>query len=367
MSAPGVPQCVGRGGEIAAVRSALATGAAGVPTALIILGDAGMGKSTLLATVLPASGDTLVLSAAGDEAETDVDFGVIEQLVRDAPLAGAERSRFVPPAGTDPLEAGALLLRAFDELELDRPLVLALDDAHLADAPSLQALTFAARRLRGDRVVLLVATRTDGASRLPPGLRRLAGRTGGELELNGLDTAAVSELVAAVHGAPLPLAAAERLRAHTDGHPLHTRVLLEQLRPGDLLRAGELPAPRSFSSLVVGQVAACSDAAQRLVMALSVFAGPAPLADVAAIAGVESPLGAADELSALGLVTTRAGLGGIAVAFRHSLTRASVYGGLSASRRTGLHAAAAMRTTGAAALHHRHAAATGPDDALARD
>ena len=221
---------VGRSEEIGALRRVIEIGASGRPTVALVLGASGIGKTTLIEEVLRLDADAwraaVVLRATGDEAEVGLEFGVVDQLVRAAPLAATGRDRFTVPPRTAPLDAGAMLLRAFDDLALDVPLVMVIDDAHLADDASLQALTFAARRLQDDAVTIVLLGRPELVDRLPVGLGRLAQTTGGVVELGGLDRDAVGELAARVLGRPVSAAAAERLRSHTDGHPLHTRVLL---------------------------------------------------------------------------------------------------------------------------------------------
>ncbi len=176
-----------------------------------------------------------------------------------------------------------------------------IDDAHLADVPSLTAITFALRRLRADPVVLVIAMRPEGRERIPLGLGRLAERSGGVVNLGVLDLSAIADLAAGVYGQAIPNAAAERLHAHTGGHPLHTRALLHQLDYRDVVTRPELPAPRSFASLVASQLASCSDEAQQFAVALSVLGSPAPITDVATVGDLEHPLAAADELVAAGL------------------------------------------------------------------
>src|SRR5690606_20737601 len=135
-----------------------------------------------------------------------------------------------------------------------------VDDAQVADAASLQALTFTARRLGADPAALLVATRPEGVDRLPPGLLRLVERSGVRLQLAGLGAPEVAELVQLRFGRAAPPAAVDRLRAHTGGSPLHLTTLLEELSYEALTGPGPLPAPRSYATLLVSRVAGCSNA-----------------------------------------------------------------------------------------------------------
>lgn len=122
----GSAPCVGRQDELSAVQRALDTAAKGEPTVTVVVGEAGMGKSTLLQAAVGAS-EAVVVSVAGDEAETELDYGVVARLLRHVPGEVELRAR------ADPMEVGALLLGAVDDVQRQGRLVVALDDAHLAD------------------------------------------------------------------------------------------------------------------------------------------------------------------------------------------------------------------------------------------
>ncbi len=325
---------VGRVDEIESIRRAIDLGAAGTPSFLVILGEAGIGKTTLLDMAVPTTvpAGAVVLAATGDEAETDLDYGVLDQFLRVAPLPASDRAAFAPAPGTDPLDAGARLLRSLDALELEVPLVLTLDDAHLADAASLQALTFAARRLQRDRVAFVLLGRPEPEARLPPGLLRLAERTAGVLRLAGLTVHEVRQLMREHYGRDVAERAAARLTAHTGGHPLHTRVLLEQLDVDDVHSDRPLPAPRTFSSLLAAQLATCTDDDRRIVVALAVLEQPAQIETAGAVAGVDDPLGAACRLESMGLVHVDHRPGRTTAEFAHALIRAALVHDIAAAK-----------------------------------
>lgn len=357
---------VGREAELAALGRALSRGREGAPTVVLIVGEAGMGKTRVIDAALDRH-DVTAVTASGDEAETDLDYGVIDQLLRRSPFDHEAVDGMLPPPGSDPLEAGAALLRTLDGFQLDRPLAIVIDDAHWADRASLDALSFTARRLRADPVVFCLACRPEGIDRLPQGLVRLVETTGGRIDLPGLDMAAVRDLASHLLGQQVSAVGAERLREHTTGNPLHIRTLLRELPAEVLDGAGPLPAPRSYATLILARLASCSDDAQELVSALAVVGARAPLATVAAVAGLDDPLAPLDEAVRERLVELVDRPGERSVAFAHPLVRAAVFDDLAPSRRAALHRAAGEAVEGPAGLRHRLAGCAGYDAALAAE
>ena len=336
---------------------------------VLVVGEPGTGKSFLVRDALARSGSRSVV-VEGDPAETGLDYGVLDQLVRRAPQDAPDVDDLVPEPTTDPLAAGATLMRFVDGLSLDRPLVVVVEDVHWADRPSLDALTFAARRLRGDQAVLCVTCRPDGLDRLPQGLVRLVDRSR-RIDLLPLDAAAVGELAMHLTGAPLSGAAAERLAEHTGGNPLHITTLLRELPPGHLGTGAPLPAPRSYATLVLGRLASCGAAAQRLVEALAVLERHPSLTTVMAVAGLDpasgEALAALDEALAAEMVVLVEHPGERTLVFAHPLVGAAVRDDQSASRRQALHRAAGEVVPGAAGMRHRLAGCAGHDAAVAEE
>jgi DNA-binding CsgD family transcriptional regulator len=273
-------------------------------------------------------------------------------------------------ADADILRVGTQMACALSDLQLDRPVILAVDDAHWSDQASLQTLGFALRRLRGHRVLTVVSTRDTVAERLPENLHRLmVGASGIRLRLRGMDVAEVQALATQLGTGPLSSRAAARMHEHTLGNPLHLRTLLEELSTETLSDGSlPLPVPRSFAMLVLGRLAGCSPEAERLVVAVAVLGGRCPIDQAARLAEVTAPLAALEQAIGAFLLEERFTSTERLVAFSHPLIKAAVYRDLGPARRSSLHARAAQLIgPSPAALHHRIEAAAGTDPALAAE
>src|SRR5919107_3686107 len=296
---------VGRADELAAMGAELDRVRAGQPRVLWLSGPAGIGKTSLIRRLLGDRSDVCVLWGCGEESETGIPFGVLDQLVADLPhrLRGPLLDAG-PPADADPLAVGAELLTVLGGLPDSGPVVIVVDDAQwVADATG-RALVFVGRRLRRDQVLVVVAAR-DGTP--PESAWWERGLTEDHLlhrvRLGGLAAEDVVELSSAVGGPALTPEAGRRLRDHTGGHPLHTTALLDELPAEALADTSRiLPAPRSFAALVLVRVAKLSPAAQDLVVAAAVLGTRSALSDVVALAGTPDPLTALDESVRAGLL-----------------------------------------------------------------
>ncbi|MDT3446047.1 AAA family ATPase [Pseudofrankia sp. BMG5.37] len=366
------PAFVGRESELARLRLLMQQVRAGRSCLVLVEGPAGIGKTALVHEFLDLAGEGCVLWASGEESEGGLPLGVVAQLVSRVPAAVLDPSAAAfkgDDSPVDPLVAGAALIDMLGKLQQPGPVVLVVDDAHWADQPSLVALTFALRRLHADRVLTLVISRDRSDLRLPEGLRRLLTdrRHALQLSLGGLQADELRSLSTRPGVGPLSARAAARLRAHTDGNPLHARALLEQL-PADALDNPDvpLPAPRSFALLVVARLAGCGAEAQELVAAASVLDTRFPLHLAAGVAQLDEPLPALEQAITAGLLVEEPNGG--AVRFAHPLVRAAVFEQIGPARRAGLHTrAAGLAEDEATRLRHRAAAASGPDAALAAD
>ena len=358
---------VGRETELRRVAELLAGTRLRRGGALLVTGEAGVGKSTLLDEVAALSTGAVVVRVVGTPAEQEVPYAALGLVLGDvtdelallpAPqaralgVALALRDGGPPPA----FAVGAATLAVLTRRAERAPLVVLLDDAHLLDQPSAGALAFAARRLVADPVLVVAAQRTG-----EPGPLAEAGLP--ELPLAGLDAAQVGSLMAEL-GLPATAETAARARVVTGGNPL---AVTELVRHPDALARLALDDPIPLSGTLVdvfAERARLLGPGVQVVVALSALAGgsAALVVDAAGALGVDdSALRRAEEA---GLVD----LDGDHLSPRHPLVGSAVYSSLPPERRRRLHAAVAGALPPARTderVRHLAAAAAGPDEDLA--
>ena len=364
---------VGRQAELALVTDGLAAARAARPQVIVIEGEPGIGKTAFLRQCQDRADGFIPLETSGEESESSLDFGVVSQLISRASSrcrAEASHEGAGGQSSGSPFAAGAQVLELLGSLQDDGPVLIVLDDAHWIDAASAGALLFVLRRLYADRVCVLIATRPEDTEVSGGGWVRFlrdAERVQ-RIRLAGLDRREVRLLANSLVDKPLSMAAAERLRKHTRGHPLYLRVLVSEL-PAESLAFdhGTLPAPHSFAATVLARLATLSPAAQDLAAAAAVAGARCSVELAAAAAGVDSVLDALDEVLAVDLLVLLPGRVPTEVSFAHPLAQAAVYDDLPLSRRRSLHLRVAELTSGATSLAHRVAASPSSDDRLATE
>jgi DNA-binding CsgD family transcriptional regulator len=355
---------VGREAELCVLHDAFGDASAGQPQVVVVEGEAGIGKTTLVERFLSDLPAPRLLKASGDESESHVPFAMADQLLR------AEGS------ASDALGSGLHVAMGLELLELissdpeDETCVVIVDDAHLIDTDSLRALLFAARRLVASRAVVVLVVRGTAEETLPQGWRKLAsGSTGGVVPVGPLAPGHISALGTAL-GVDMTPEAAGRLWEHTRGNPLHARAVLREL-PEDAGWQHEhrtLPVPKSYAQLVRERLDRCPAHVVNLVEAAAVLGVRAPVHAVVELASVERPLEMLDDAIESGLVRLDDRGTGRFVEFSHPLARAAIYDALPTARRCALNAAAAQIVGDqVAAMRHRVEAATVVDGALLDD
>ena len=163
---------------------------------LLVIGEAGIGKTVLLADAAgrARSSGTRVLSVTGRESESRLAFAGLHQLLRPvlsraASLPGRQAQALMgafgltaDPGAPDLLLTRVAVLTLLSDLAERSPVLVIADDAHWIDRGSLEALAFVGSRLEAERIVLLVGARGQA---LPPGF----GRGFPELRLEPLSAA----------------------------------------------------------------------------------------------------------------------------------------------------------------------------------
>ena len=350
------PGLAGRGHERAAFERALNLARGGTPQVLVVEGGAGMGKSALLDEFAAGvSADENVIRATCDRFEVEVPFAIVGMLT----------GEWLDPL-VSPVSVGRALLEWLGEQQPDGGVaVLLFDDVHWMDVASAAALRFALRRLRADRVLVVLARRpTDGVH---PWSSLLADtRLATRLVLSPLTVADVASMVIAQGSRSPDVARAERLRDQSGGLPLLIKALIQGADlDGPRVRrrgpAARVPTVKATERLIQ----TLEPSSRRLLQALAVIAAPADVIDLGQVADVADPTAALTE--ALGTpVLTRLD-DSHRVDFTHALFRDAVYDGIAPDQRREMHTRAADRTTGAVRLRHRVAAADRPDAALFDD
>lgn len=210
----------GRDAELDAVRLLLDTARAGEGGVLVLAGPPGIGKTAVLGRAVSLAGDFTVLRARGVPQESDLPVSGLHALLR--PVARLVRSPVLQRALRlgEPGDGMALPAALLEFLTgLAGPVLVCVDDLHLLDEASRQALCFAARRVAGERVALLLAVRD--AAGLP---EDVPVRT-----LQPLDPAACRALADELAPAPIPDELRTRLARLANGNPLAWHELVASL------------------------------------------------------------------------------------------------------------------------------------------
>ncbi|GIG68498.1 helix-turn-helix transcriptional regulator [Phytomonospora endophytica] len=363
---------IGRSTEIALLREMIDASRAGNGNAIAVHGDAGIGKSTLLATVADTVPDEVqVLRATGVEAEAELPFAALHLLLRpvrrhiDGLPSGqrAALSAAFGEAGEQPPDrflVGLAALTLLAELSERSPLLCLVDDVQWLDRASADALLFAARRLTAERITMIFAGR-DGTDRVAHDLP--------ELRLSTLSTADSARLVAE-QAAALDPGARDRVVAESEGNPLALLTFARALTPEQ--RAGHLaPVPlRLTDTSLMGRLERSLRTTIRglpeRTRTLLLTAAAEGAGGLDAIVAAAKTLGAGPEDLTPAEQAELLTVSGAHVHFRHPLIRAAAYDIAPLADRAAAHRALAGALDGAdhadRRAWHLSAAALGPDE-----
>ncbi|HEY1643606.1 MAG TPA: AAA family ATPase [Streptosporangiaceae bacterium] len=344
---------------------------AGESQALVVHGEAGIGKSALLDYLAGHAPGCRVVRAAGVQSEMELAYAGLHQLCAPlldhldglpAPQRDALGTAFGLSAGPAPdrFLVGLAVLGLLSEAAESRPLVCPVDDGQWLDHASAQVLAFVARRLGAESVGLVFATRDPG------------GDLGGlpELAVGGLRDADARLLLESVVAGPIDGRVRDQIVAETRGNPLALLELPRGLTPGELAGgfglAVAMPPAGSVEASFRQRVAALPEAARLLLL----LAAADPTGDPALVWRAAARLGVGADAQA---TVAESGLAefGTRVRLRHPLVRSAAYQSATAADRRHAHGALAAATDPALdpdrRAWHRAQAAAGPDEEIAAE
>jgi len=391
---------VGRTEELARLAAAADRAAAGTPTAVVVGGEAGVGKTRLVGELVASArqaGATVLVGGCvelGGEGlpfapliealrgfVRDLDEPELAQLVpgrtrvelarllpelgpggpgsagtADGGLWTAGSTRSPGPVGSPTGGPGAglgseqgrlfeLLLVLLERLGSERPAVLVVEDLHWADRSTRDLLAFLVRNLRHGRLLLVMTYRSDELHRrhpLRPFLAELdRGRRAERLELARFGRDEVAAQLAGILGAPAPPELTERIHARSDGNAFFVEELAATAAAG---ADGELPP--SLRDTLLARIELLAEPTQQVLGTVAVGAAAVAdplLAEVAGLPDADLLVGLREAVSAHVLLVD-AGDG--TYGFRHALVKEAVYAELLPGERTRLHARFATALAG---------------------
>ena len=339
-----VPRLLGRRSERETLDGMLEAVRAGGSGALVLHGEAGVGKTALLEYAIRAAADLRIVRAVGVESEMELAFAALHQLCapmldRLERLPDPQREALGTAFGLSEGSAPDRFLISLAALSLlsdvaeERPLLCVVDDAQWLDRASAQVLGFVARRLLAESVVMLFASRER-----PEEFRGLP-----ELEVGGLRESDARELLDSVIRAPLDKRVRERVIAETRGNPLALLELPRGLTPAELAGGFGLPDALSLSNRIEESFHRRLEGLPADTQRLLLVAAAEPVGDPAIVWRAAKLLGLSIETDgpadAAGLVE----FGGH-VRFRHPLVRSAVYRAAPLTERQRVHEALAEAT-----------------------
>lgn len=354
--------------EFRVIDHAIERARTGAGTAIVLEGEAGIGKSTLaLQAVAEARRHAMrVLRAQGGELEHEVPYGVVLELfgrvtredglatdlfagpaAAARPVLGMGPARAAGPDGEARADPYAYLHGLFwlvlNLVELG-PLVIVVDDAQWADEPSLRFLHRVVERIEELPVVVVLAMRPEGDS--PPseaGRLLRAHRAAVHLAPDPLSEGAVGALMSRVAGRPVQDGIRRASWEATRGNPFFVTELaseLERLDPA-VADVDQLATsiPDRVGRFIETRLATADPAARRLLEAVAVLGESVTVNRAATLAGLDpaTAVDAARGLTEAGMLDVASG-----VAFRHPIVRGGVYASLPGPARASLHRRAAL-------------------------
>ncbi|MFD3440725.1 AAA family ATPase [Streptomyces sp. NPDC058685] len=362
-------ELTGRRAECGALDRLIGAVRAGESRALVVHGEAGVGKTALLEYLAVQALGCRVARAAGVQSEMELAYAGLHQLCAPlldrlghlpAPQRDALRTAFGMSTGPTPdrFLVGLAVLSLLSEVAEKRPLICLIDDQQWLDHASAQVLAFVARRLGAESVGVVFAARGIGGD--------LAGIP--ELAVEGLREADARALLDAVLTGPIDARVRDQIVFETRGNPLALLELTRGPAPAELAGGFGLPGLGALSGSIeeklLRQVGALPEQTRRLLQ----IAAADPSGDPALVWRAAARLGIGADAAAPAADADLAEFG-TRVRFRHPLARSAAYRSASAGDRQQVHRALAEVTDqqldpDRRAWHRAQASAT-PDEDVA--
>jgi DNA-binding CsgD family transcriptional regulator len=347
---------IGRGAERAQLEELLAGARAGFGGSLVLVGEPGVGKTSLLEEGIALAEGMVVLRARGSEAEVDLAFSGLADLL--APVCsqiGELPSTQVSVLASalamgPPVEAGLFAVAvAAQALVMTaaraKPVAAVVDDAQWLDPQSQRVLAYVGRRAHLAPVAAVFAVRDDEAATI-----RDAGLP--ELHLEGLAPADAELLLDSV-ASDLAAPVRHRLITATDRNPLAlveiSSLLDTEQRRGTRPLPDPLPSGRTLERAYLGRVRSLPGAIQALLLVVAA----SDSGDLEEVCATAAQLGL--DSVGLGLAEQRQliSISGQRVEFRHPLIRSAVYHSADTPSRRAAHRALATSVLGPQAEERR--------------
>ena len=332
---------IGRRPECATLDQLVAGVCAGESRALVIHGEAGVGKSALLDYLAERASTCQIVRAAGVQSEMELAFAAVHQLCGPlldrldripAPQREALRTAFGLVAGPPPdrFLIGLAVLSLLSESAADQPLLCLVDDEQWLDQVSAQVLAFVARRLVAESVGLVFAARVPGQdlTTLP------------HLVVRGLQEAEARALLDMVLTGPLDPQVRDQIVAETRGNPLALVELPRELTGEQLAGGFGLPSAVRVSGSVEENFRRRIKAMPERTRELLLLTAAEPTGEPALIWRAAAQLGIGAEDAAPGIDVGLVEFGS-RMWFRHPLARGAAYHSASLQQRQQVHRALA--------------------------
>jgi DNA-binding CsgD family transcriptional regulator len=360
---------VEREAELATIDSELDRAISGDGSIVLVEGEAGIGKTELLraAAARALARGAGVMAARGSELEHEHAYGVVRQLLLPAYASMAVEAQAEVLAGVAGLAAPVLGLGGEREtgeastpdqgavlhglywlaanMAARAPLLISLDDVQWADVPSLRFVAFLARRLEGERILLLLSVRAEDASAPTPALAQVAAEPLTRvLRPQPLSEVGITSVIGETLSGPIDAAFADACLKATGGVPFLVRELLKATQEDGLRPSAEAVAmiarlgPQTVTRSTMLRLARLGGVAVGAAQGVAVLGPRTSVSRLSRLIDVAEPqlVAALDALVGARILRAEG-----APEFVHPLVRTSVYEDLPVYLRSDLHARAA--------------------------